>query len=76
MKKYKCHKVVEAAKILNIRRESFSIVLLLDDSEHIEISHDSDLCDRVEVGGYFVKYADGYESFSPAKAFEEGYTEI
>lgn len=29
---------------------------------------------KPEVGGYFVHYADGYESFSPAKAFEEGYT--
>jgi hypothetical protein len=28
------------------------------------------------VGGYFVLYADGYESFSPAAAFEEGYTRI
>lgn len=24
-------------------------------------------------GGYYVVYADGYESYSPAKAFEEGY---
>jgi len=29
-----------------------------------------------EVGGYFVQYADGCKSFSPAKAFEEGYTLI
>lgn len=28
------------------------------------------------AGGYFVVYEDGYESFSPAKAFEEGYTRI
>ena len=27
-----------------------------------------------QVGGYYVVYADGYKSFSPAKAFEEGYT--
>lgn len=27
-------------------------------------------------GGYFVVYEDGYESFSPAKAFEDGYTKI
>lgn len=27
-----------------------------------------------EVGGYYVVYADGYKSYSPAKAFEEGYT--
>jgi len=31
---------------------------------------------KPEVGGYFVQYADGYKSFSPAKAFEEGYTLI
>lgn len=31
---------------------------------------------KPEVGGYFVVYNDGYESFSPAQAFEEGYTLI
>lgn len=31
---------------------------------------------KPEVGGYFVQYADGYQSYSPAKAFEEGYTRI
>ena len=25
------------------------------------------------IGGYFVQYADGYQSWSPAKAFEDGY---
>ena len=29
-----------------------------------------------EVGGYYVVYADGYRSFSPAKAFEGGYTKV
>jgi hypothetical protein len=29
---------------------------------------------KPEIGGYFVVYDDGYKSFSPAKAFEEGYT--
>ena len=28
------------------------------------------------VGGYYVRYEDGYESWSPAQAFEEGYTRI
>lgn len=28
------------------------------------------------VGGYYVQYDDGYLSFSPAKAFEEGYTRL
>lgn len=27
-----------------------------------------------KVGGYFVIYTDGYRSFSPAEAFEDGYT--
>jgi hypothetical protein len=30
----------------------------------------------VEAGGYFVVYEDGYESFSPAKAFEEVHIRI
>ena len=29
-----------------------------------------------EVGGYWVRYADGYESFSPCEAFEEGYSPV
>jgi hypothetical protein len=29
-----------------------------------------------EVGGYYVVYADGYKSYSPAKAFEDGYTQV
>ena len=28
------------------------------------------------VGGYYVVYEDGYESWSPAKAFEDGYTKL
>jgi hypothetical protein len=31
---------------------------------------------KPEEGGYYVVYEDGYSSFSPAKAFEEGYTRI
>jgi hypothetical protein len=31
---------------------------------------------KPQPGGYFVVYADGYQSFSPAQAFEEGYTRI
>lgn len=28
------------------------------------------------AGGYYVVYKDGYKSFSPAQAFEEGYVKI
>lgn len=27
-------------------------------------------------GGYYVRYEDGFESWSPARAFEDGYTRI
>lgn len=29
-----------------------------------------------QPGGYFVTYGDGYQSFSPAKPFKEGYTRV
>jgi hypothetical protein len=31
---------------------------------------------KPSAGGYYVVYKDGYKSFSPADAFEEGYTRI
>lgn len=31
---------------------------------------------KPEAGGYYVLYDDGYRSFSPAQAFESGYTRI
>lgn len=31
---------------------------------------------KPEAGGYYVQYEDGYKSFSPAQAFEEGYKKI
>jgi len=31
---------------------------------------------RPSVGGYFIRYKDGYESYSPEKAFVEGYTKL
>lgn len=29
-----------------------------------------------QAGGYYVVYKDGYKSFSPAEAFEDGYTRL
>ncbi|MCX6845050.1 MAG: hypothetical protein NTU84_00535 [Verrucomicrobia bacterium] len=40
----------------------------------IHVTHDYVHKHKPEVGGYYVVYADGYKSYSPAKAFEEGYT--
>lgn len=91
MKKWQCHKVVRAEKISKIVRDGEgenretdgSAQLFFDGSENIEgfegnvkVEHDFMAKHKPEVGGYYVVYGDGYKSFSPAEAFEDGYTRI
>ena len=83
--RWQSHKVVEADKIVEVssREPSQSngarIVWLLACGVRI---HASDtLLNRVpkglpSLGGYYVRYEDGFESWSPARAFEEGYTRL
>lgn len=67
---YRCHKVVSAAKIVAIDHGE-----RLDLAPHgvVEVGATWIKEKHAEVGGYFVRYDDGYASYSPAKAFEEGY---
>ena len=89
MPKYLCHKKVWALKIRSIafdcdsaRKENRdtdgSAIITPDDSGYAPFRVDRVYVDKhkPEVGGYFVVYDDGYMSFSPAKAFEEGYERI
>lgn len=80
MKQYQCTKIVEAARI----RELYSNTLILDDGEEIllvpllktkfhRMAEEAGL--NVE-DGYYVKYKDGYVSWSPDDVFEEGYHEL
>lgn len=72
-----CHKTVHAAKIVLITSPSASggVFLHLEGiHEPLEVSKDWDKRYMPSVGGYYVQYADGYASYSPQKAFEEGYT--
>lgn len=86
---YQCHKQVRAAKIGAIgysAEHNCKTLELITDAPEAESPHAVLLtnvnADRawlarnpaLEIGGYFVEYADGYTSYSPAKAFEEGYT--
>lgn len=76
---YKSHKTVFAAKITEFRAngnpdmpdlvlgEVGGIVALLPDWHQRH---------NPQVGGYFIQYQDGYQSYSPAKAFEGGYTRV
>jgi hypothetical protein len=50
--------------------------LVLDDGSLVTVAEDFFAKHNPQVGGYLVIYADGYMSFSPAKAFEDGYVAI
>ena len=86
MPRYRCHKEVWALKIARMERrrlkeneEDDGAVLIIP----AEDRYGSFLVDREyvhkhkpQIGGYYVVYKDGYKSFSPAEAFEDGYTRI
>lgn len=81
MPRYQCHKKVWALKIA---------ALLVDEHNHTTITPaeagyaafdaPSGWADRYhgssEDRGYYVVYDDGYASWSPTKAFEQGYTRL
>jgi len=72
MQKYKSHKVVEAAKIAKCGP---TVGLVFENGEQHDITNDwlARFKPTDDDLGYFVRYPDGYESWSPSKAFEEGY---
>lgn len=83
MKEYKSHKAVIAAKILAMDEDlpNGGYSLRLEGGGFGAASTDwvakHSNNGAIDLrGGYFVKYADGYTSWSPAAAFEEGYTAV
>lgn len=79
MQKFKSHKIVEAVKIQSITPILTTGGVLLhvaDGLDNIEVNRAYLLKHEPRPGGYYVKYPDGYESFSPAEAFEDGYTAV
>lgn len=75
MPKYVSHKTVWALKIKSIERDAVTLLTFEEPGYAARaVSYAYDQKHNPQPGGYFVVYADGYESFSPAKAFEEGYT--
>jgi hypothetical protein len=79
--KYKCHKEVWALKIKHINllaNEGETAVIFPEEERYapIEVNKEYMQKHKPKVGGYFVVYQDGYRSFSPAAAFEEGYSKI
>lgn len=86
MPKYQSHKKVWALQIESIqidgegqnRETDGSAIITPVDKRYMPFKVDENYMrkHKPEVGGYYVVYQDGYKSFSPAEAFEEGYTLI
>ncbi len=85
MPKYRSHKEVWALRILEVLdpvlpgQESDGSRLILPADEGFapfRVEHDYVRKHNPQAGGYYVVYQDGYKSWSPAEAFESGYTRI
>jgi len=89
MPKYKSYKVVHALKIKSIEldidranREGKDThggaYIIAEEEDFAEIMVDAEYVKKhnPKVGGYYVVYDGGYKSWSPADAFEGGYTKI
>lgn len=84
--RYLCHKEVWALKIAAIKRDgegenretNGSALITPVEWGYAPFKVDCAFMQKhkPEVGGYYVVYPDGYKSFSPAKAFEDGYNLI
>lgn len=76
---YQCFKKVKAAKIeqvLSADADGRTLRFAADTDGNIPqivVSADYAAKHRPVAGGYFVQYEGGYQSFSPADAFESGY---
>lgn len=77
MPKFKCHKVVTAHQIAYVEEKPEGLMLGFEGGQPMRLAG-PDMTKRYtpEYGDYFVIYEDGYQSISPKKAFEEGYSEI
>lgn len=83
MPRYKSHKTVWALKIKAIQPtpadtpiDGGSWRITPEDTGYapFDVPHSYYLKHQPQDGGYYVVYSDGYKSFSPAAAFEDGYT--
>lgn len=77
---YRSHKEVWALKIDVIARDQVSGDFVIKPVEYgyapFRVSSAYVQKHQPKPGGYYVRYRDGYESWSPASEFEDGYTAI
>ena len=80
MPRYRSHKVVNALKIekIELKDTGWGTVYPTQNKHYAPFDVPPQIAEvaKNHPGGYVVVYEDGYTSFSPAKAFEEGYVQI
>ena len=79
MPRYRSHKDVWALKIDGLVRQPDGSALITPvEAGYATFTVDKAYVDKhqPQAGGYYVVYKDGYKSWSPAQAFEEGYTKV
>jgi hypothetical protein len=75
--RYKSHKIVEAAPITSISRNPAWVEVKVGmQYSTFEVPPDFFSRGLPSQDDYFVRYEDGYLSWSPKKAFEEGYIRV
>lgn len=74
--RWKCNKEVWGDKIVEIRRDGRDTFWVLACGRTVYVRAAWAARGAPEVGDYYVLYDDGHNSWSPAKAFEDGYTRI
>lgn len=77
---YQSHKVVSAAKIASTfaHGDEATLFYIGPEGQRIGLPVSAEYVQRnnPQVGGYYVRYSNGHESWSPAEAFEEGYVPV
>ena len=81
MRFYQSHKEVRASEVVGCRPPVDEVnpeegALDLADGHTVRLSKQWFQRHNPHRGGYLVIYQDGYASFSPKEAFEEGYTRL
>lgn len=85
MPRYQSHKIVHALKIRAIETildddmepaTSLGATITPNEDGYAPFHVDAAYVEKhdPQAGGYYVVYPDGYKSYSPAEAFESGYT--
>ncbi len=78
MPRYRSHKTVWALKVREIKADEDGALITPEEKGYAPFKVDPDYVRKHDpkIGGYFVVYEDGYQSWSPAEAFDSGYTRI